>query len=63
MILIAMALLGAGYGLVIGGLLGFFIAKKKNANKPLWTIVGILLGIVVGGVGYAYWECILNRCN
>ncbi len=50
-VLIALVtLIGAAAGLVIGGSIGFVKARKRNANKLLGTLAGMIIGVIFFGV-------------
>lgn len=39
-------------GIAVGGLAGYYIAKKRGANKHIYTIVGAVVGFIAG----KYWQ-------
>ena len=52
-LIVAGGLIGAVVGLLAGGIFGFFKAKKKDANKFVWTVCGMLAGaLAIGAAGF-----------
>ena len=40
-------------GAVVGGLVLGYVVDEQVGSSPLWTLVGIALGILAGAVGFA----------